>query len=292
MIIMITMLVWFCALVCIVVSMFDDKSCLNNLDSGSILFEPPKNIGVSYYRCDNKFHLDNILEMYNDETKFGIVVVTGEETKCYQLIKSGSHLSYNLITKKTGHLQKRQKKGGQSAQRIGRIRQEIEDAYVKEITQKIVECFVEDGVATIPGIILAGPAHLKRSVAEDPQFQQYFNLLKVVPTDKVDDATIYKISEQCYDVICSEEQKEDLQLVNRIEEMVALADDKLIFGYDEAIDNLSMCMLETVVISSKVERMDELLGVSANGTSSCKIKIVDEYLMNKLGVDIVGIRWY
>jgi hypothetical protein len=72
--------------------------------------------------------------------------------------------------------------------------------------------------------------------------------------------------------------------------MMCLADDKLIFGYQEAIENLNMCMLETVVISSKVKRMDELFNM--NGTSSCEIKIVDEYLMDKLGVDIVGIRWY
>jgi peptide subunit release factor 1 (eRF1) len=61
--------------------------------------------------------------MYKDNTIFGIMLISGSTTHCYKVIKSGTYTDIQFINHKNVRLQKRQRKGGQSSQRIGRIRQ-------------------------------------------------------------------------------------------------------------------------------------------------------------------------
>ena len=261
----------------------------------SILIVPPKKINQSYYRCDKKFHLDPILEMYKRETSFGIVLVSGERSICYKVIKCGAHTEIKVIADTSVNLQKRQRKGGQSAQRIGRIRQEKEDSYVKKVSNMVVESYMKNNKTeySIEGIVFAGPSLLKNKVRTHSLTIQYLDsrVLKIVDTPEIQDSTVWEVYEKCLEEFATAEDKETVELIGTIKDMMINGIDKLTFGQKEMIIGLENCMLETLLISSD---SNEELKKQINKLNSydCNVIEVEPLKMHSLGVDMVGIKWY
>jgi len=108
-------------------------SVFSGYNDASIIIYSPKKIIKSYYRCDKRFHLDEILDMYSDSyVNYGIVLISGNAYRCYLLCVGTSHREFKLLNSDTIHLQKTKKKGGQSAPRFERIRQEKKHHYTKK----------------------------------------------------------------------------------------------------------------------------------------------------------------
>ena len=273
---------------------FDDSQY-----NGSILFEPIKRINESYYICNKKFHLDNILNMYNTDISFGIVLISGSKSICYKLIKSCSaskttgrdHIDINNINEINVKLQKRQKKGGQSAQRIGRLRDEKENIYIQKILSMISKSYIKNNntECDIKGIVLAGPAELKHKVKSSDIFKKYFDklLLKVVNTSNIDNNTVYKVYDMCVEEFATKEELKTVKLINKIKELIRNSPNKLVFGYQEVIDGLDTSMLKSILIESSMKKSekDEIYKLNLYG---CDIKEAK----HSLGINFIGIKWF
>lgn len=93
---------------------------------------PKIKLDLFYYNCGNKFITD-IAEKYTNEYKGNIVFADGNNCIIYEF-KSGK-----FIVKKRfdALLQKRQRKGGQSAVRIARLAEETRHMYVVKIIDNL-----------------------------------------------------------------------------------------------------------------------------------------------------------
>lgn len=96
------------------------------------IVKPKICLNVFYYNCSNKFNTD-IAKPYLETYEGSIVFANGDECFIY-LYENGS---FRCLKKLQGLLQKRQKKGGQSAQRIGRLAEETRHVYVTKIKEYI-----------------------------------------------------------------------------------------------------------------------------------------------------------
>lgn len=267
--------------------MFDES-----YNSGTII-APPKKITRSDYICSKHFYLDPILDMYEEGQIFGVALVSGCRSIFYKVDyakgNTGTVINKKKVYDKQIKLQKSQKKGGQSAQRIGRIRDEKENNYVKGLVEKIRCCFESQVV----GIVVGGPAEIKNKVVNHPEYKKYFGkiTLEVVDTVEVDNSTILDVLNRSEKGFQNSLNKEAVELIKRVKKMMELADDKLIFGFKEAVENLKMCMVETLVVSKSVknQRIETLKTLNQYG---CPILIVDNDLLDKVGVRIVGIKFY
>lgn len=161
------------------------------------LFEPPKKINISFYRCDNKFHLDDVLDMYNNENLIGVCLLSGEELRIYNVSITGSHIEPRLIKRIEIKLPNKQKKGGQSAVRFGRIADIVRNQYVTKFVESIIKSFMTDNntKCNVSKIVVAGFGYMPDDVIENQLFQQYLKkyLYKKLVINAIDDLTVIKI---------------------------------------------------------------------------------------------------
>ena len=152
----------------------------------------------SEYICNNKFYLDPIIDMYdNNVIKVGICLASGKEYRIYILETNGKYNNIKLIYSDTEQLLKHHKKGGQSAQRFGRIRSSNYDRFVKEICEEVVKCYMSNNNTEylIDKLIIGGPSELKKEIKDNELVQQYFGkiILKIISTDSINDLTINEV---------------------------------------------------------------------------------------------------
>lgn len=123
--------------------------------------EPPKLLTRGIYMCDNRFHTSLLEEMLQDAPVYGFIVIDGNG--CLFAKVQGDQK--NIVGKFAVDLPKKHGRGGQSAQRFGRIRLEKRQAYVKKCCEMSVANFITDDKCNVKGIIMAGSAEFKDVLA-------------------------------------------------------------------------------------------------------------------------------
>ena len=128
--------------VCRLLNILIERLPLQNFSKGLIVFagvdetgkeivefvEPNVNVKVFYYNCGDKFITD-IANKYMIDCSGVIIFCNGDECMIYEF-KEGTFNTHRRIN---ADLQKRQKKGGQSAVRIARLAEQSRDRYVTRI---------------------------------------------------------------------------------------------------------------------------------------------------------------
>lgn len=126
--------------------------------------EPLKPLKSGLYYCDGRFHVEQLLAQFSDETPYGFVIIDGSGCNFYQV--SGD--AYQLLWKHGDPaLPKKHGRGGQSAPRFGRLRAEKRAAYVSAVAKQMNNTFIDksSGNTNVAGIILCGAGELKQQLA-------------------------------------------------------------------------------------------------------------------------------
>lgn len=252
--------------------------------NGSYLINPPKKIVRTNYRCDKRFCLDTVLDMYsNDVNSYGVVFITGKMYTFYRLIITGNHVEKKELCSTNVKLAKRHNKGGQSALRFSRLRDESEEVYINKIGELVVKWFMSyDKIPNIGKLFILGPSSKKRLLMENSLVQQYFR-------QNVDVMSATDMNEKTWnDVIalvnCSNSNDMDA-VIQKVHNMMSNDIDKLVFGMDDIICGVEMNELEYIVCTNDA-------GLNDIELKKCQIFKVHDNKMAVLGVNIIGVRWY
>ncbi|CAJ0636433.1 10275_t:CDS:2 [Entrophospora sp. SA101] len=103
----------------------------------NIDFEPFKPINTSLYLCDNKFHTEALSELLESDNKFGFIVMDGNGA----LFGTLSGNTREVIHKFAVELPKKHGRGGQSALRFARLREEKRHNYVRKVAELAVQTY-------------------------------------------------------------------------------------------------------------------------------------------------------
>ncbi|CAJ0890068.1 5936_t:CDS:2, partial [Entrophospora sp. SA101] len=117
----------------------------------NIDFEPFKPINTSLYLCDNKFHTEALSELLESDNKFGFIVMDGNGA----LFGTLSGNTREVIHKFAVELPKKHGRGGQSALRFARLREEKRHNYVRKVAELAVQFFITNDKVNVTGLILA-----------------------------------------------------------------------------------------------------------------------------------------
>lgn len=134
----------------------------------SWMFEPIKELNKSLYRCDNKFHLEGLSYMLQDDKIYGLIVVDGNGTVFGKITSNSSEIVHKI----TVDLPKKMSKGGQSAGRFGRLRLEKRQNYLTKVAEKAVQIYISNDTPNVTGIILAGSSNFKYDLEKYQKFDQ------------------------------------------------------------------------------------------------------------------------
>jgi len=263
-------------------------SILNS--SGAVLLEPPKKIAKTFYMCDKYFHLDPILEMFKDETHFGIVFITGKTYVFYKIIKSGAHYENQKICSDSITPIKRHKKGGQSQQRYARQTDHKEEFYIKMLGELVIECYMEENNTKhlIEKLIIAGSGDKKNMLAQDELVQQYFKTkLAIMNTSDLNDQTIYETINNAKELFESNSNNKEDEIIDYVKHLLEMADDKLVFGVNEINSGLKNSELQQIITDEET-----LKSLDITKDSKCEIKLVSKSRLLKIGINVIGMKWY
>ena len=253
-----------------------------------LIFEPVQKIQRSYYLCDSRFHLEEIIPMYDNSLAHrvdGAVYVDG--SKCVMSFIQDNRMK--VVDQIDIRLISQFKNGGQSANRLERIVDENRSSFVKKVVEMCIDTFYDkkESSSKISNLIIYGPSRFKNDVDnhDKPKLSKYFESITLFTTQ--DAYQIDDILEHLSEMV---DPKENTEII-KIRELIALADGKIVFG-DEIMPNLKACMLEKLVIT--VDQYAEII----DGTDlpySPEIIIVRGSLNStflEMYGGIIGVKWY
>jgi len=232
----------------------DEKNNINDLLNSCLIFEPPKKLNSFYYRCEKKFELDLIIDMYEDGSKFGVVLVSGDELQIYlitiNLNKENRNYETKLLKTRKFELPNDHGHGGQSQKRFERNTEIMRKYYVKELSNDIVNayCYDNHSKSLISKLILAGNGQMKYDISQSDVFKQHLSkyLFKIVNVNEFESNTAKNI---LIDII-QEIEHTDLSSINmEIDELVRTNSDLLIFGENECLSNLFEHKIKKIYIN-------------------------------------------
>lgn len=128
--------------------------------------EPFKQITNFMYRCQTTFEVSPLLSLMDDDEKFGFIIVDGNGV-LYATVQGAVK---EVLQRMLVQLPKKHGRGGQSAMRFARIREEKRHNYVRKVCELATHHFITDDKPNVKGLIFAGSAALKTNCFESDLF--------------------------------------------------------------------------------------------------------------------------
>lgn len=140
--------------------------CSDKESRFKLYFQPPKVIPRFVYNCDTSFETQTLRTLLQDDTAIGFIVIDGKGA-LFATVRGNAKEIHQKISV---DLPRKHTRGGQSASRFARIRQDARKTYVSKVCEKATEVFIADNVPNITNIVLAGQAHLKDYLEKSSRF--------------------------------------------------------------------------------------------------------------------------
>jgi len=225
--------------------------------------------------------------MYETLPDYAILLVSGKRTEFYLHNKNRTSLLKGIDAELPNH----HRRGGQSAPRFQRIRDEKIGWYVKKIVELMGTFYLKNGSFTLKGLILAGPAEIKDRVLSDDDFVRIFSkgLLKTLTIDEIASQSILKVINLSTDVLRSD--SDENQLLQKFEAELAnpMKIDLFVFGVgDELIIQFKKGIFRELYLWEKSSLINEVFDFP----SKTQIHLIkSNQFISKYG-EIIGIKYY
>ena len=266
--------------------MFSPNSSLSITGQHCFLFSPPCPIKKFFYKCERKFHLSELIKLYEIHDNYAIVLVSGKRTEFYLHNSNQTKIIKGLDMV----LPNQHKNGGFSAARFGRIRDEKIGLYTMKIVELMVKCYVKEGKFEHIGLIIAGPAEMKELIKDEEIFVKYFSkyLLKTITIAEITDQSIHQVIRSTSDVLSTAFGEKDLidqfdQIINDPKTI-----DLLVFGNNEVENALNNGCLREIYVSDLYPHKEQLLKTNYK----TKIHVISSKEFTSKYGDLVGIMYY
>ncbi|KXN65893.1 peptide chain release factor eRF/aRF subunit 1 [Conidiobolus coronatus NRRL 28638] len=217
----------------------------------NIDFEPFKPINTSLYLCDNKFHTEALSELLESDSKFGFIVMDGNGT----LFGTLSGNTRDVIHKITVDLPKKHGRGGQSAVRFSRLREEKRHNYVSKVAELATQFFITDDAPNVSGLILAGSADFKTVLGQSQMFDSRLQpkVLKVVDVSYGGENGFNQAIELSGEVLSNVKFIQEKALITKYFDQISQETGKYCFGIEDTLKALDMGAVETLIVWENLE---------------------------------------
>ncbi|GAB7347776.1 hypothetical protein MBLNU459_g5320t1 [Dothideomycetes sp. NU459] len=217
----------------------------------NIDFEPFKPINTSLYLCDNKFHTEALSELLESDQAFGFIIMDGNGT----LFGTLSGNTRDIRQKFTVDLPKKHGRGGQSALRFARLREEKRHNYVRKVAEVAVQNFITNDKVNVAGIILAGSADFKNDLNQsdlfDPRLQT--KVIKVVDVSYGGENGFNQAIELSTETLGNVKFIQEKKLINRYFDEISQDSGKVCYGVEDTLKALDAGACETLIVFENLE---------------------------------------
>lgn len=253
----------------------------------TIDFEPFKPINTSMYMCDNKFHTEALSELLESDDRFGFIIMDGNGA----LFGTLSGNTREVLHKFTVDLPKKHGRGGQSAMRFARLREEKRHNYVRKVAEVAVQCFITNDKVNVTGLVLAGSADFKNELSRSDLFDGRLQdkVMKIVDVSYGGENGFNQAIELSAESLANVKFVQEKKLLESYFEEIAKDSGLCCYGYDDTLKALELGACEQVIVFENLEIMRYTLR-DAEGNESIAYATPDtpreQYLIAKDGAEL------
>ncbi|MCS7135758.1 MAG: peptide chain release factor aRF-1 [Nitrososphaerota archaeon] len=232
---------------------------------------PPEPINTFLYSCDSRFRLEPLLEQLKEKDVYGIIVIDNEEAAI--AVVKGKRLEVSKTF--TSGVPGKHRAGGQSARRFERLREQNLNEYYKRIADHANEIFL--AYPEIRAIILAGPGPTKEAFLKTGYLHYTFrDKIHVVDTSYSGESGIREAITKASEQLKESRLVEEKQLIQRLMGEVVSQNGKAIYGEQAVRNALRSGMLEMLLISEDLDRVEVRIECSNCGYTKLETLNDDE----------------
>lgn len=242
---------------------------------------PPKEVLSSIYTCGKRFDTSVLEEKEPDFSEtHGFVVINGESA-IFGLQKG---VRLQTLWKTSVDLPKKHRRGGQSALRFDRQREEKRHNFLRKVTDSAKTHFLQNNLPNCAGLILAGTANLKNELKNllDPRLQKI--VLKVVDTSYGGEAGFKEAVRASADLLSATRFGREKKVLENFFQKLARESEGVCYGIENVATALENGALDTLIIHEAFDTICE-----KNGTSSDKNFqwFADRHALFKTKIEII-----
>lgn len=217
----------------------------------NIDFEPFKPINTSLYLCDNKFHTEALSELLESDQSFGFIIMDGNGA----LFGTLSGNTREIRQKFSVDLPKKHGRGGQSALRFARLREEKRHNYVRKVSEVAVQNFITNDKVNVAGLILAGSADFKNDLNQsdlfDPRLQT--KVIKIVDVSYGGENGFNQAIELSGETLSNVKFIQEKKLINKYFDEISQDTGKVCYGVEDTLKALDAGAAETLIVFENLE---------------------------------------
>lgn len=209
--------------------------------------EPVKPINTSLYMCDSRFHVESVLKLFEDDTRYGFVVIDGHGT-VFATLQGNVQTVLQQISV---DLPKKHGRGGQSSVRFARLRVERRHAYVKKVSELCTSIFVTNSQSNVEGLILAGHSDLKNELNAmmDPRLV----VIKTVDTNYGGRNGLNQAIELSEDVLQDVRFSKEKKILQRFFEELNCGTGMCCYGVKATLSCLEAGAIDTLIVWDQLD---------------------------------------
>jgi peptide chain release factor subunit 1 len=213
----------------------------------NIDFEPFKPINTSLYLCDNKFHTEALAELLESDQKFGFIIMDGNGA----LFGTLSGNTRDVVHKFSVDLPKKHGRGGQSALRFARLREEKRHNYVRKVAELAVQNFI------------TADNDLNQSDLFDNRLQT--KVIKVVDVSYGGENGFNQAIELSAETLSNVKFIQEKKLIGKYFEEISQDSGRVCYGVEDTLKALELGAVEVLIVFENLE-INRWVLKDSNGT--------------------------
>jgi peptide subunit release factor 1 (eRF1) len=202
--------------------------------------------------------------------EYGIIELFGQSASVARCNEFGE---ITQTWRKETKLQKNHHRGGQSQNRIARLRLESIHNYLKMVSEQATRMFTCEGRPRIQALLIVG-----NSVKKE-QIKEYVPLKVPMTIQTMEEYNKAQIKKAIDTMIGTRITNQNAIYAEELQQLLQTQVDKLTFGKEETMEAWTKRELERVYVSENME-----------GATKCKVCIVSEALLKQYG-GMVGVMY-
>ncbi|KAI9894459.1 MAG: Polypeptide release factor (eRF1) in translation termination [Vezdaea aestivalis] len=217
----------------------------------NIDFEPFKPINTSLYLCDNKFHTEALSELLESDQKFGFIIMDGNGA----LFGTLSGNTRDVVHKFSVDLPKKHGRGGQSALRFARLREEKRHNYVRKVAELAVQNYITNDKVNVAGLILAGSADFKNDLNQSDMFDGRLQtkVIKVVDVSYGGENGFNQAIELAAETLSNVKFIQEKKLIGKYFDEISMDSGKVCYGVEDTLKALELGAAETLIVFENLD---------------------------------------
>lgn len=213
-------------------------------------FEPPIKMNQKMYWCDQKFVIEPLRDFIQEKEVYGLIVLDAKEAYI-GLLKGKSIV---VVKHDDSTVPSKSVKGGMSARRYDRIREDALNEFFRKIAELASQAFLQE--KNIKGVIIGGPGPIKEMFYKGNylHYEIQNKVLGVKDTSYTDETGLEEIVHRSEDLLKETSIAKERELLNAFFTELQ-KDGKITYGLKEVEKALEMGAVETLLISEEFDKI-------------------------------------